>query len=732
MNTDHPAPLDFDTLRAHAIAAAQDASGNIWTDFNLHDPGVTLLEQTTFALTEVAYQGDHPVRDMLTSKDNSFRHDALALFDPQNVLPGRPVTMADIASYLSDLDALERVFVTAGPSPGLIDIVIIPHNAVDPEEQTRRTALDWQSALISLVRAHFNDVRLLATDIRHIHIATPKPVCLEGEIAIDAFAEPNHIVAEVVHQTRLLLKGLPAALTNDKAITGATRADAFDDVSALWPELPANAGDATRFEAALATLKHIKGIEKITAFALADPETGEPFDRKEHGNAGYHDPVLPRSGEAMNLRLTRDGAAVALNLNTISEELGRLEAARIARQGNRKDQSDWDVLYPGKYRAGDRLPLDATLPAPYRAFQQRQARASKKPKTHMLADYRGMMDHHLDQMIAPLGVLDQTYVRHSDINLDDPASVRHRLEMLDYLIALQGEEMPAPPIEMHIYRSIRARLERQITWRETYLAALPAYNRYSGTNHPRFGLAARLAHLADCATPDDITTDMLGLDDQMALPAPPMQLADLILPVRPLDALVIRDDTVDVLSLPKLIIACPWIVDGKTTPALFQRATQPDAYILARNRKGDWEVLFQPQDDSGFYPCGTNHSRAKVEIWANRLRKTFAALNERAEKLWLIEDIQLRENVTDYAPATATLLLPGWTARTQQPAYRRYVEGLITRLAPAHMFIRPAWITWASMTALKPQLADWESQTGGSGMALRKAINDIIGTGDTS
>ncbi|MEP0248504.1 MAG: hypothetical protein ABJD83_11195, partial [Roseobacter sp.] len=58
---------DFDDLRRVAIEYSQQASGEIWTDYNIHDPGVTLLEQTCFALSQIAYQVGLPTRDLLTN-----------------------------------------------------------------------------------------------------------------------------------------------------------------------------------------------------------------------------------------------------------------------------------------------------------------------------------------------------------------------------------------------------------------------------------------------------------------------------------------------------------------------------------------------------------------------------------------------------------------------------------------------------------------------------------------
>ncbi len=48
--------LDFNKLREEGIRLIQELSGEIWTDFNLHDPGITTLEVLCYALTELGYR----------------------------------------------------------------------------------------------------------------------------------------------------------------------------------------------------------------------------------------------------------------------------------------------------------------------------------------------------------------------------------------------------------------------------------------------------------------------------------------------------------------------------------------------------------------------------------------------------------------------------------------------------------------------------------------------------
>jgi hypothetical protein len=595
--------------------------------------------------------------------------------------------------------------------------MIIPFDSADPKEQIKRRSNDWQRAVIDAVRAQFSENRLLCTAINHIEIATAQPVVLHGEIAIDPQVEAERVVAEAIHRIRLLFKGLPAEPNDRTKITGSTRADVFDDAAAMWPQLPTSTQSDAPLEAALAALQRVSGLTKIISFDVSDPASGKSLDHLKAKRAIYHAPVLPQANIPFTLHVTRDGAPVQLSNDIIHEELGRLTAMHITEQNNRKNDADWDVLQPGKHRQMERLALDATLPAPYRIAE------AKNPTAAPLSAYRSMMDAHLDDMLAPLKTLPDTFVGSRSTDISDPKAVRERVEVLDYLVSLHGEQMPTcDPNQLHRYRGTQDQLAWRINWREQYLAALPAYNNFAGTGHPTFGLLARLAHLADMSVGATDEQHALKIDDTLAQVTPPVALGDLILPSRPLDAFVTYSDAVDPLSLPKLSIACPWIVDNAITGVNFRRASQPDAYIVARNSKGDWDVLYQPVEGGGFHVCGSNRSRSKVNDWANRVRKTFAMLNQDAEQIWLVEDIQLREKTGDFVSFRATAVIPGWTARTSAPAYRLYVEDLIAQLAPAHVYVKPMWTTPAQMAVLQPLLTRNQDNLQTTNQALRHAL----------
>ena len=63
---EHPA-MDYAFLRREGLRLLERLAGDQWTDFNAHDPGITILEQVCYALTDLAYRINYDIKDLLAS-----------------------------------------------------------------------------------------------------------------------------------------------------------------------------------------------------------------------------------------------------------------------------------------------------------------------------------------------------------------------------------------------------------------------------------------------------------------------------------------------------------------------------------------------------------------------------------------------------------------------------------------------------------------------------------------
>ena len=104
---EHPA-MDHAGLRAAGIRLLGQLAADQWTDFNTSDPGVVILEQLCYAITDLAYRIDHPVPDLLAG--------TAAMPGPAEILTGDPVTLADLRRLVLDEDGVANARIAAQDS----------------------------------------------------------------------------------------------------------------------------------------------------------------------------------------------------------------------------------------------------------------------------------------------------------------------------------------------------------------------------------------------------------------------------------------------------------------------------------------------------------------------------------------------------------------------------------------------------------------------------------------
>jgi len=97
--------MDWQFLRQEGIKHIERLSSAIWTDFNLHDPGVTILEVLCYAITDLGYRANLDPADLFAAPgDNAF-------FTAARILPCDPVTAIDLRKVLIDITGVKNAWV---------------------------------------------------------------------------------------------------------------------------------------------------------------------------------------------------------------------------------------------------------------------------------------------------------------------------------------------------------------------------------------------------------------------------------------------------------------------------------------------------------------------------------------------------------------------------------------------------------------------------------------------
>lgn len=155
--------LDYETMRLDALALVQKLSGNVWTDYNIHDPGVTLLEEVIFALTELGYKTEFEIEDFLTSKEDVINLQREALYTPKQVKECIPVTAADYSDFFSKrLDGVKRVEFLNGDN-GMYAVQIIP------EKESAEFKKNVEKQILESFKNLWREWRILGESVSSVH-----------------------------------------------------------------------------------------------------------------------------------------------------------------------------------------------------------------------------------------------------------------------------------------------------------------------------------------------------------------------------------------------------------------------------------------------------------------------------------------------------------------------------------------------------------------------------------
>ena len=198
--------LDYDSLRLEAIEKIQKLSGKIWTDYNLHDPGVTILEQLCYTLTDLGFRTEFPIEDILHSQI-PHDDDSHTFYTPSEILPCHPLTLDDYRRLI--IDQLPEVknawFSTIKDSllgiKGLYKVLL--QIDIDPDVDTYEN--EEIEALKSKVRDILNCNRNLCEDFASIEILDNEAITIAARIDISPDVLGETVLAKALFEIETAL-----------------------------------------------------------------------------------------------------------------------------------------------------------------------------------------------------------------------------------------------------------------------------------------------------------------------------------------------------------------------------------------------------------------------------------------------------------------------------------------------------------------------------------------------
>ncbi|MBS1663832.1 MAG: hypothetical protein JST68_22495 [Bacteroidetes bacterium] len=210
--------LDFNDLRNEGITHLGNLTGKLWTDYNVHDPGITILEVLCYAMVDLDYRTQLPAADIFarapqatgpatqsTTPDNNF-------YSPAQILSNNPLTILDYRKLLSDIEGIRNAWLEVvtdqqdpclpqGRTPALLNGLY--HIYLETEDDANDD--EMLKAAFEKLNAHRN----LCEDIADITVLGKVQLGVCAIVELDTDADPTQVYLDMMQALGNFLSPVP-------------------------------------------------------------------------------------------------------------------------------------------------------------------------------------------------------------------------------------------------------------------------------------------------------------------------------------------------------------------------------------------------------------------------------------------------------------------------------------------------------------------------------------------
>jgi hypothetical protein len=419
---EHPA-MDYAFLRQAGIRHLERMAGRLWTDFNAHDPGITILEQLCYAITDLGYRIDYDLKDLLAGgAADPYR----SLYSPAEILTTNPVTLADLRKVAIDVEGVKNAWIepveTLPPalyydaSDQALYLEAASQRALVSPQGIYRVLIEADGTradldLAQAVRQRLRASRNLGEVFEAPTILRPQPIAVAAQVEVGPIDDPDRLLAQIYHALARFISPCIRFYTLDEMLERGKRIDEIMDGPPLIHGF-IDTDELERFDRKrglrasdlIQEIMGMAGVSAVNTISLSDGGDPEAWylDLSRAGSQNSA-PVLDINASLFpmpSIQLVRNGVAVRSDsgrVKAIFDGLQRAnqypplpEAQRDIRLPPGRDRSvgryySIQHQFPAAYGIGE-LGLPASAPAPRQA-QARQLKAYLLFFDQLLANY---------------------------------------------------------------------------------------------------------------------------------------------------------------------------------------------------------------------------------------------------------------------------------------------------------------------------------------------------------
>ncbi len=295
--------LNYEYLRKAGLKYIEELSHKVWTDYNIHDPGITILELLCYAITDLGYRTSYPIADILADKEENLQNMNKQFLSAIRILPSGPVTINDYRKLLLDIPGIKNAWLrestettyyvdcvesslSRNPHPrespyGKITLKGLYEAVVELEEESGRS----EESIIEAAWKRLHENRNLCEDFSTIRIVKKEgfSICAEIELAPDA--EIDSVGKAVISKVRKYLtpsvkfhslrEMIDKGMAPDEIFEGPVLDNGFIDNDELEE---AELRERINLSDIIRVIMNIKGVLAVRdiKFSPSDPSPGAP------------------------------------------------------------------------------------------------------------------------------------------------------------------------------------------------------------------------------------------------------------------------------------------------------------------------------------------------------------------------------------------------------------------------------------------------------------------------
>ncbi len=684
----------YSRLQKHTLAEVQRLSGMLWTDFNVHDPGVTSADIANYMLTELDYKLGFDLSDYLTGEKGRFEPKRFGFFPPDEVYTTAPVTKEDYRRlFFTYIPELENVWMECDAT-GAYTVKVL----LSPFRQKCEN-------IVKQVKAIYNSHRNLCEYLKDVVIVKQKMLDFYAEFEIEAGKDASIVLAKVYWVIlRYLFGEVCISVPEDQPASGLSPEQWLEgSENALRVVIPEQQNTEYELYKKLSAIKDIRSFStcylKIGTAPLTDFTEGYSLNIPSDKN-NLH--VLIRCGRS---EVQVDMVKFMGQLKAFYYTQGRTRTGKIE-----KKEHDWGNPESTFRNIFTHYPMASDFPACYCLSPDRELPTSFEA-------YLKLYDRTIKDGLQEVKELPCLFsLREEDMNYPSSRDIyKLKSRYLDFLDHLYNvESQPKWLEEFDCYGETadetlgrRMAFLRQVAYLIKNRAKARDITIRKGENNAPvvkewfcwlLGINGNEEHTVSNILPGH---NLELIEEEPEIPFLDRQDAFLID-----ERILERENTIPVTyeklatdidekhkEYEQLRRELPIFNENKISGDLFRNGTCLDNYKIVPIDKNEYMLVFHNRERGGWINLGRISDKDRLNTLANIQRRYFRELNLECETIYVVEPILVREK----EPFHLLIVLPMWTLRFHTPRFRDMCRDLLRSIIPAHLTGRIYWLDETAM-----------------------------------